>query len=98
MLERTLPLELSDLPSLPSGRAALDAVATVTEDGERMVVAVINLSPDAAYAPEFNLDGTGYRLQRRLLYASDREEVRERADDGGGPQEAGSIGFYFFTK
>jgi alpha-N-arabinofuranosidase len=98
MLERTLPLKLSDIPSLPSGRAALDAVATVAEDGERMVIAVINLSPDEAHAPEFNLDGTGYRLQRRLLYASEREGVRERTDGGREPQEAGSIGFYFFTK
>ena len=105
MLDRHLPLELEGVPTLTDGRPALDISATVSEDGQRAVVAVINLSLEDAHTPEFTLPGK--RLERRVVYsASDllvantakRDVVRETMDAGGGPQVAASIGFYFFAR
>ena len=103
MLDRSVAVQLGEVPLLEGGRPALDVSATVSADGSQMVVAVINLSLTEAIAPEF---AVGDRpLHRRLTYSStdvtapntaEVNVVREREDSGAGPQVPGSIGFYFF--
>ena len=105
MLERQLPLQLESVPTLADGRAALDVSATVSEDGQRAVVALINLSLEEPV--EVQLDLPGMRLERRVVYlatdvlaasTAERDVVREMRDAGGETQMAASIGFYFFER
>ena len=107
MLDNYLPVALSDIPTLPSGRPALDISATVSAAGDSVVVAAINLSLAEDAAVDLADAVPGMQLRRRVVYSAEvplavstatEEVVREVEDDGAGALVAGGIGFYFYSK
>ena len=58
MLKRNLPVTVVS-PPLTGAPAALDVVATVSEDGDEVVLALLNLDPERACTVD--LSGRGYR-------------------------------------
>ena len=107
MLDNYLQVALSDIPTLPSGRPALDVSATVSAAGDSVVVAAINLSLEQDAAVDLADAVPGMRLRRRVVYSADdplavstatEDVVWEVEDDGAGALVAGGIGFYFYVR